>query len=229
VFCGIFSAITFRPVTAQDTFSVWYEGNGATGGADPIDSNTYTAGESVVVLSNIGGLARGGYSFLGWAFSADAVVPDFVVSNGTVSPSSFVVNASDVVLYGVWEPLGVVYGSVVFRQYELTGGTINQVLDTPLVFEVGSFVFLDGAPAVNFKFMGWLNNGTLVSETQSYNFYVAAEDTYVVTAIFYDPLGKSEDLDLMAVLAIALCAILVAFVLFAILWVRGRQQQYDEE
>ena len=229
MFCGIFSAVTVMSAAAQNTFSVRYEGNGATGGVDPVDSNTYTEGEVVVVLTNMGGLARGGYNFLGWAFSADALVPDFVVSNGTVVPSSFVMNASGVVLYGVWEMLGVVYGSVVFRQYDLIGGTVNQVLDTPLVFEAGSFIFLDGAPAVNYKFMGWLQNGTLVSMSQSYNFYVANEDTYVITAIFYDPLSKSEALDLMAVLAIALCAILIAFVLFAILWVRGRQHQYAEE
>jgi len=201
-------------------------------GAAPNDHFFYNTGDTVWVAANPGNLSAVNYVFLGWAYVYNAAEPDFVVPDlNTVVPSSIIAGSSNVVLYGVWSSVVQSFATVIFRQYDLQGGTINHDLDTPYLFEVGSFEFLTGTSAVNFKFMGWLQNGTMISEAQSYNFYIASEDTYVVTAIFYDPLSKGplEDLDLMAVLAIALCAILIAFVLFAILWVRGRQQNYNEE
>ena len=201
-------------------------------GSAPNDHFFYAPNDIIAVQPNPGNLSASNYIFLGWAYAYNAVDPDFVVPDlTTVVPSSIIAGSSNVVLYGVWSSVVQSFATVIFRQYELEGGTINHDLDTPYLFEVGSFEFLTGAPAVNYKFMGWLQNGTMISEAQSYNFYISSEDTYVVTAIFYDPLSKGtlEDLDLMAVLAIALCAILIAFVLFAILWVRGRQQNYAEE
>ncbi|MCL2476335.1 hypothetical protein [Candidatus Bathycorpusculum sp.] len=201
-------------------------------GSAPNDHFFYNVGDMVSVAANPFNLTADNYYFMGWAYAYNAVDPDFVVSDlSAVVPDSIIAGTNNIVLYGVWSFVEQNFATVIFRQYELQGGTINHDLDTPYLFEAGSFEFLTGAPAVNYKFMGWLQNGTMISEAQSYNFYIASEDTYMVTAIFYDPLSKGslEDLDLMAVLAIALCAILIAFVLFAILWVRGRQQNYNEE
>ena len=204
-------------------------------GQVPIDNNRYADGQLVIVQGNTGGLASDNYIFLGWANTDNAAVPSFVVDkNNAVHPPNFSIGATSVTLYAVWAPItqNVTFGTFIFRQYDLQGGSINHDLNVELLFEVNSTVlFSVTGLAENYKFMGWLQNGTMFSTAQNYNYIVQSEDTFVITAIFYDPLSKGslEDLDLMAVLAIALCAILIAFVLFAILWVRGRRQNYEDE
>jgi len=220
---------TFSLITVTYTANFPSDAQNVSGSA-PNDHFFYNIGDVVAVAANPFNLTANNYIFMGWAYVYNSMVPDYVVTDlNTVVPDSFVAGDSNIMLYGVWSSVVQSFATVIFRQYDLQGGTINHDIDTPYLFEVGTFEFLTGAPAVNYKFMGWLQNGTLMSESQSYNFYIASEDTYVVTAIFYDPLSKGslEDLDLMAVLAIALCAILIAFVLFAILWVRGRRR-YEE-
>ncbi|MCX8012737.1 MAG: hypothetical protein N3A02_00410, partial [Rectinema sp.] len=44
---------------------VIYDGNGATGGSVPVDSNKYLQGVTVTVLGNTGNLTRPGYRFAG--------------------------------------------------------------------------------------------------------------------------------------------------------------------
>lgn len=48
------------------TYSVTYDGNGATSGSVPEDNTAYTSGQSVTVAGNTGNLAKTGYAFGGW-------------------------------------------------------------------------------------------------------------------------------------------------------------------
>jgi hypothetical protein len=94
--------VLFRALHVVQAFGVTYDGNGATGGSVPVDSNLYGVGGAVTVKANVGGLVRVGYDFLGWAYSASASVPDFVVSGGVAAPSFFSMGSSNVVLFAVW-------------------------------------------------------------------------------------------------------------------------------
>jgi uncharacterized repeat protein (TIGR02543 family) len=96
---------TFGVDAVEDEFLVWYDGNGATGGSVPWDDNWYVSGESVFVMANTDGLARTGYSFLGWAYSRVVTAADFVVGGSLVSPDRFTISDDDVVLYAVWSPI----------------------------------------------------------------------------------------------------------------------------
>jgi hypothetical protein len=51
-------------------YTVTYNANGATGGAVPIDSNTYTMGSYMPISGNTNSLVRTGYSFIGWGSSS---------------------------------------------------------------------------------------------------------------------------------------------------------------
>ncbi|GGH10198.1 InlB B-repeat-containing protein [Paenibacillus segetis] len=84
------------------TFSIFkyrvnYDGNGATGGIVPIDSQTYETGDGVTVANNTGNLVRTGYTFKGWNTEADG--------NGTsyAANEAFNISAANVTLYAMWD------------------------------------------------------------------------------------------------------------------------------
>ena len=64
--CVIAANVTMYAQWATTTYAVTYNGNGATGGTAPADSNQYASGATVTVLGNIGSLAKSGSTFIGW-------------------------------------------------------------------------------------------------------------------------------------------------------------------
>jgi uncharacterized repeat protein (TIGR02543 family) len=63
---GTSDLVLYALWTQSPTFTVTYDGNGATSGSVPVDPNHYLTGALVTVASNSGTLTRDGYSFLGW-------------------------------------------------------------------------------------------------------------------------------------------------------------------
>ncbi|MHA7965828.1 InlB B-repeat-containing protein [Paenibacillus sp. CAU 1782] len=78
-------------------YRVGYDGNGATGGLVPVDSQTYETGNSVTVSDNVGGLVKTGFTFIGWNTEADGSGTSYAAND------TFNINAADVILYAVWE------------------------------------------------------------------------------------------------------------------------------
>jgi len=91
---GLFSCAG-AGVTTQ--FSVSYEANGAGGGSAPLDSKTYPASATVMVLGNSGGLYKTGYMFGGWDTRPDGT------GIRRAAGSSFAMGSGDVVLYAAWD------------------------------------------------------------------------------------------------------------------------------
>jgi len=83
--------------TAPIKYTVKYDGNGATGGQVPVNSQTYEDGHSVTVAGNNRNLVRTGFTFNGWNTKADGSGINYVVNN------KFTINASDVTLYAFWK------------------------------------------------------------------------------------------------------------------------------
>ena len=82
---------TLYAVWERNTYTITYNGNGATGGSTA--QTTVNAGSSVALRSN--GFTRTGYSFSGWATSAGGSV---VYSNGqTITPTG------NMTLYAKWK------------------------------------------------------------------------------------------------------------------------------
>jgi uncharacterized repeat protein (TIGR02543 family) len=84
------------PPPQVDTYQVSYNANGATSGSVPTDGNAYEAGSRATLLGNSGGLARTGYSFLGWAGSASA-------TSAAYTGGERLAITGNVTLYAVWE------------------------------------------------------------------------------------------------------------------------------
>ena len=85
------------------TFTVAYNGNGATGGNVPVDNNSYQYNATVTVAANPGGLVKSGHKFLGWSQLPNAPSPNFGVTGSTVTPPNFTIIASNVTLYAIWQ------------------------------------------------------------------------------------------------------------------------------
>ena len=77
-------------------YTVTYYANGATGGAVPVDSNTYTMGGSVPISANTGNLTRTGYSFIGWGISSTDT------GNPYVSGNTYTVGTNNIALWARW-------------------------------------------------------------------------------------------------------------------------------
>jgi uncharacterized repeat protein (TIGR02543 family) len=159
-------------------FYVYYHGNGDSGGSVPSDGNSYGVGATVLVAANPGGLYRSGYSFLGWAYSDTATSTYFVVSGGSVSPSSFVIT-DDTTLYAVWEKDTVQYGVT----YVANGGSGVAPVDANSPYATGSTVAILGQGGLirdGYVFKGWSqdpNNAVYVSEP-GWTFAIEYDVTY---------------------------------------------------
>jgi uncharacterized repeat protein (TIGR02543 family) len=92
-------------------YTVTYYANGATGGAVPVDSNTYTMGGSVPISANTGNLTRTGYSFIGWGISSTDT------GNPYVSGNTYTVGTNNIALWARWS------ANTYRVTYDANGGT----------------------------------------------------------------------------------------------------------
>jgi autotransporter-associated beta strand protein len=81
-----------------NTYTVTYATNNATSGTAPVDSNTYTNGQTVTVLGNTGTLARTGYTLAGWNTASDGTGTSYAATGS----ASFNIGPTSVKLWPVW-------------------------------------------------------------------------------------------------------------------------------
>ena len=75
------------------TYSVTYNGNGATGGTVPVDETEYESGDTVPVLGNTGNLVKENYTFGGWRDEDNDI--------NYIAGGSFEITANTT-LYAIW-------------------------------------------------------------------------------------------------------------------------------
>jgi len=80
-------------------YTVIYDGNGATGGSVPIDSNSYVEGATVTILGNTGNLVKTGYTFAGWNTTSDGTGTSYAAG------ATFTMGSSNITLYAMWNAL----------------------------------------------------------------------------------------------------------------------------
>ena len=84
--------------TILPTYTVSYDGNGATSGGVPNDATAYISDVTVTVLANSGSLTRTGYTLAGWNSAADGSGA-FYAAGGS---ASFTMGSANVTLYAQW-------------------------------------------------------------------------------------------------------------------------------
>jgi uncharacterized repeat protein (TIGR02543 family) len=150
-----------------DVYSVTYSGNSNSGGAVPVDTNTYLPGAPITVAANSGALVRAGYSFGGWNTAANG-------SGITYDPADVVaMGAADIILHAVW----IAEHTVTYDDNDSTGGTVPV---DGLTYGAGDTVTVltnSGTLArTNFTFSGWntLANGTGITYPAGSEFVMGA-------------------------------------------------------
>ncbi len=93
-------------VTNPPTYTVTYDGNGATSGTAPTDATAYSSGATVTVLGNTGTLAKTGYTWSGWNTQADgngtnySAGNTFTISANTTLYAKWVANTHNIIMPG---------------------------------------------------------------------------------------------------------------------------------
>ncbi|HVO21025.1 MAG TPA: InlB B-repeat-containing protein [Anaeromyxobacter sp.] len=98
------------------TYTVTYNGNGATGGTVPTDPNTYAAGQTITVMGNPGVLVKAGYSLKGWNTQADGSGPTYTPGQ------TLAMGAANLTLFAQWTALPTY--TVTYDGNGSNGGTI---------------------------------------------------------------------------------------------------------
>jgi hypothetical protein len=130
------------------TYTVTYNGNGATGGSVPTDSNNYLQGATVEVKGNTGGLSLAGYTFAGWNTMSDGSGTSYA------GGATFPMGTADIALYTVWTTLPTY--TVTYNGNGATGGSVptdsNNYLQGATVEVKGN---TGGLSLADYTFAGW--------------------------------------------------------------------------
>ncbi|MDP4118866.1 MAG: ubiquitin-like protein [Bacillota bacterium] len=157
---------------------ITYNGNGATAGDVPTDSNTYNQYDNVTVFGNTGNLIQEGYIFTGWNTEPDGSGESYVEND------TFAYGTEGVILYAQWMALNYTIREISDQTMnELREGyaTDTREIKTITIEKTGSgnidniSVALSGDNAGNFEITQPLVT-TLDSHMQSATFTITAKD-----------------------------------------------------
>ena len=95
---GVYTDKTMTWEPAPTTYTVTYNGNGATGGTVPVDSNSPYEENGTVTVMDQGGLQKADHLFVGWNTQQDGKGTDYAAG------TTFAITA-DTTLYAKWEPI----------------------------------------------------------------------------------------------------------------------------
>lgn len=115
---------TFNTTTAIELYSAWntytvtYNGNGATGGSTANSSHTYNTAKALTA----NGYTRAGYSFAGWNTAANGSGTSY--SNQQSVSNLTATHGGTVTLYAQWTPLTY---TMVFNGNGATGGSMSNL------------------------------------------------------------------------------------------------------
>jgi uncharacterized repeat protein (TIGR02543 family) len=176
------SACPNPPEAPEPTYRLVYDGNGATGGALPVDDNAYREGQTAIVLANNGNLLRSGFTFVGWNTQPD--------DGGTTysGGQTLVMGSSDITLYARWTALPTF---VVI--YDGNGNTSGAVpLDSNHYLAGQTVTVLSNAgnlAKLGFVFAGWNTradgNGTAYLGGDTFNLGTADLTLFAEWAVAY--------------------------------------------
>lgn len=113
---GSSDMVLYAKWTANKTYSVTYDSNGATTGSIPVDTTNYINGQSVTVLSNTGNLDKTGYSFNGWNTAQNGYGTTYTQSQ------TFAMGNANVILYAKWTAKSTY--TITYNGYPSTSGIV---------------------------------------------------------------------------------------------------------
>ena len=163
--------VDYPPNTTN--YTITYNNNGATSGSTDITSTTAVSGSSIK-LSGLGTCEKTGYEADGWANSANGDKAYDFEQTYTVS--------SNKTFYLHW--VRNVFNMTVTNDGHGTASVSSATVNA------GDSVTFTATPNTGYGFVGWYNNGSLISNSNPYTFY-PLEDT-TLQAVFEDISTKAS-------------------------------------
>lgn len=155
-------------VWKANTYTIAYDGNGATGGSTASSSHQYNTSKQL----NANGFTKTGYSFDGWNTKSDGTGTSFT---DTQSVKNLTTTAgATITLYAKWKPNNYIV--------TLSKGTGITGVSGAGSYTVGSEVTINATAKLGYRFNDW--KGTLNSTTQKYTFTMPPHDV-TITAVGY--------------------------------------------
>ena len=163
--------VDYPPNTTN--YTITYNNNGATSGSTDITSTTAVNGSSIK-LSGLGTCVKTGYEADGWANSANGdKAYDFEQTYTVSSNKTFY-------LHWVRNVFNMTATNDGHGTASVSSATVN----------AGDSVTFTATPNTGYGFVGWYNNGSLISNSNPYTFY-PLEDT-TLQAVFEDISTKAS-------------------------------------
>ena len=149
---------TITAIWMPNTYTVTYDGNGATGGSTANSSHIYDKAKTLT----LNGFTRAGYMFGGWATSAGSTVVAY--TDGQSVTNLTATHNGTVTLYAIWIPL---------QEYTLTldpnGGSVTPTTYTG--YYTSSTPVIANPTRTGYRFGGWLQTKTAHEATWAEVFY----------------------------------------------------------
>jgi uncharacterized repeat protein (TIGR02543 family) len=162
--------------TTAPVYTVTYDGNTNTGGAVPVDANTYAQSATVTVLNNTGSLAKTGYSFTGWNTASNGSGSSYA-AGGT-----FPMGTSNVTLYAQWTIKKYIIAMTA------TNGSVGYSPSTSS-YDSNTTVQLTATPNTGYSFVSWsggaISSSNPVSVTMDADKTICANFTPITYTITY--------------------------------------------
>lgn len=134
------------------TYTVTYNGNGNTGGTAPVDSNSYTSGQTVTV-QDVGTLVRAGYTFAGWNTAAGG-------EGTSISPGATFAITGNTTLYANWTQNPLPSPIVYTVTYDSQGGSAVESVNV----NANSTIPVPGTPVLaGYTFKGWFKEPACIN------------------------------------------------------------------
>ena len=128
------------------TYTVTYNGNGATGGATPSNGSFTTGSTYSIPANSAGNLAKSGFTFAGWSTEVNGGGTSYADAATTLTTTS------DVILYAKWSAASYAV------TYALNGATSAQPLQSDVQYG-STFTLAAAATQTGKNFIGW-SDGT---------------------------------------------------------------------
>ena len=153
---GSSNVILYAQWTANQTYTVTYNGNENTGGSVPSDINNYKTGAVITVLGSTGNFVKTGYTFVGWNTAADGSGTSYAVVG------TFVMGSSNIMLYAQWaNNLNYTLNYVAGLNGSISGNMIQNVQSG------ASGTPVTAVPNSGFYFVSWSDGNTNPTRTDS--------------------------------------------------------------
>jgi uncharacterized repeat protein (TIGR02543 family) len=144
--------VTLYAVWAANAYTVSYDGNGSTSGSMANSSHVYGTPSPLT----LNGFGRTGYTFTGWARTADAATAEY--ADGANVSTLTAVSDVPVILYAVWTPISYTV------EYDGNGSDGGDTADSHHTYDAASALTANGFTLTGYTFAGWAETagGTVV-------------------------------------------------------------------